>query len=219
MIRGNEVSLSLASFAIGVSIAAGAYFTEGYWESMLLDLAMVFVALGAGLLAINFYLDMHARKSAVEPLLELVEEAIQEHHNNLVDRAWERIGKPQFNELVDRYVKHGRDPLALTPGERDAVYEMVKSEREVLNRLHDHLDEQLKELALILGWSFDPRILQHTFVCRSAIARMRAIKFDDTEASKRQVAQTFLDIDISAFAVHGHLAEAIGLRARELYYE
>jgi hypothetical protein len=219
MIRGKEVGLSLTSFAVGASIAAGAYFTEGYWQSMLLDLAIAFVALGAGLMVINFYLDMRARKSALEPMLELVEESIQQHHNDLMDRAWASIGKPQFSDLVDRYVERGRDPLALTPSERDAIYEMVKSDRDNLHRLQDHLDEQLKELTLILGWSFDPRILQHAFSCRSAIARMRTLDFDDTDATKREVCQMFLDIDISAFGLHGHLAEAIGLKAREVYYE
>jgi hypothetical protein len=219
MIRGREVALSLASFAIGAGMAAGSYYLEDYWRHLLLDAAMVFVALSAGLLAVNFYLDMRARRSAIEPLLELVEPSIQQHHNDFLDKAWDRLGKSQFSKLVDRYEASDRDPLVLTPDERDSIYEMVRSDKESFFRLYEQLEEELKELALILGWSFDPSILQHSFNCRYSIARMKGADFDDTDATKAEVCKLFLDIDLNAFALHLHLAKLQGLRMRDLYYE
>jgi len=219
MLRGKEIFLAVASFMAGVAVAAGAYWTEGYWESLLLDVAVMFAALGAGLIVVNLYLDRSARKAAMEPLIELIENSIQQHHNDLMDKAWETIGKPQFNDLVDRYLEHGRDPLALRPDERDALYEMVKSNRENLSSLHDKLEADLKELALIMGWAFDPKILEHVFRCRYSIARMRTVSFDDSDSAKREVAGLVLDIDIDAFSVHSHLAHAIGFKAKDMYYE
>lgn len=211
--------LAAASFTAGVGMAAGAFWLEGYWRSMLLDLGMVFVTLAAGLIVVNLYLDRSARKSAMEPLIELIETSIQQHHNDLMDKAWERIGKPQFNQPVDRYLENGKDPLALTPDERDAIYNLVKSNKENLASLHHKLEEDLKELALIMGWSFDPKILEHVFRCRYSIARMRTASFDDSETAKREVSGLLLDIDIDAFSVHSHLAHAVGFKARDMYYE
>jgi hypothetical protein len=219
MIRGKEVVLAAASFTAGVGMAAAAFWVEGYWRSMLLDLGMVFVTLAAGLIVVNLYLDRSARKSAMEPLIELIETSIQEHHNDLMDKAWERIGKPQFNQLVDRYLENDRDPLALTPDERDAIYNLVKFNRENLALLHHRLEEDLRELALIMGWSFDPKILEHVFRCRYSIARMRNVSFDDSDAAKREVSGLLLNIDLDAFSVHSHLAHAVGFKAKDMYYD
>lgn len=219
MIRGKEITLSIVAFSVGIAIAVGAYFTEGYWESLLLDAAMVFVALGIGLIVINFYLDMKARREAVDPLLGLVQTSIQQHHNDLIDRAWEKLGKSRFSELVDRYMKHGNDPLALNAEERDAIYVMVKSDKDRILELHNQLQDELKELAAILGWSFDPLILRHIFECRYAITRLRAIEFDDTNETKAEVCRLYLDIDINAFGLNSHLTGLIGLKKEDMYYE
>ena len=85
--------------------------------------------------------------------------------------------------------------------------------------MYEKLEEDLKELALIMGWSFDPKILEHVFRCRYSIASMRNIAFDDSEAAKRDVTKLTLDIDLDAFSVHSHLAHAVGIKAKDLYYE
>ena len=75
------------------------------------------LGLSLGLFLVNMYFERKGRRAAVVPLLGLVAPSIQKNHNELLQSAWDSFGKPQFGEILDRYMKHNGDPEVLTPAE------------------------------------------------------------------------------------------------------
>lgn len=219
-IRGNEHRLALASILAALAIGIGGYFvSNSYLASIAANLSTTMFGVGIGLYLVNLFLERDARKQAVMSLLKLVAPSIQEHHNALLIEAWNRFGKPQWGELLKRYASNGGDPHALTPEERNKIYGMVKSEKAAYETRFLKLESELRELALILGWTFKPSILSSSFNCRFAITKLRAASFDDSEPAKLEVCERFLDVELTSSAVFHELVELLGLDKKGIYSE
>lgn len=217
-IRGKESLFAILSVIVGVALAvAGMFIPQPYISGFIANLATTFFGLGVGLYIVNIYLDRKSRKTAVTSLLRLIAPSIQAHHNALLTEAWNRFGKPQWGEIMDRYADNDGDPRALTPDERHTIYEMVKAKKAMYEVRFTTLEAELKELAVILGWSFDPSILGASFNCRYAIAKLRAATFDDSEDSTLVVCEQFLDVDFTSSQIFHRLVELLGLDKKKIY--
>lgn len=217
--KGKEWILAIVFLLVAVAFAVTGHRVTDYWQALCINLATTCLGLAAALVVLNVYLDLSTRKAAIRPLLQLVAPTMRDHQNALLDTAWNRFGKPQFKEIITRYTKNNGDPRALTPQERNGIYEMVKEDRDSLFARMDKLELELKELALLLGWSFKPGILKSSFSCRYAIVRLRAIEFDDSDQSKLDACEHFLDLSFMAHSVFAQLVDFIGLNKSDVYGE
>ncbi len=215
--KGKEWMLAIVTMVISLGFAIGGYFSTGYWQSLFINLATTTLGLTLALVVINVYLDLNTRKDAIKPLLKLVKPTIQEHHNALLNKAWASFGKPQFAELIDRYSENNGDPRSLAPQERETLYKMIKEDKDALFARISTLEAELKELALLLGWSFKPGILRASFSCRYAIVRLKTVNFDDSDQSKLDACEHFLDLDIAAHSVFHQLVEFLGMKKSDVY--
>ena len=215
--RGRERLFSLAAGLTAILLAVFAFRSDGYWRSLLLNVSTTALGLSAALAIVNFYLDMSAKKTAVYPLLRLIAPSIEEHHNQLLDKMLARFSRPQFQEMAKRYHDNKSDPHALTHDERNAIYEIVEHDKDSFFLQYDRLEQELRELAIILGWSFSPAILSDSFNCRYAIAKLKATCFDGSDGAKLQVCENFLDVDINSYSVFAGLVELLGLNKDEIY--
>lgn len=217
-IRGHEKKIAILSFLLAIGLAAAGYFaSSAYIGGLLANIASTFLGLSIGLYIVNIYLDRESKRAAVTSLLKLIAPSIQGHHNALLHEAWNRFGKPQWGEIIGRYTENGGDPRALTPEERQKIYDMVKAGKVKYDSTFTTLEAELKELALILGWSFDPGILSASFNCRYAITKLRAATFDDSEEAKLEVCEHFLDTEFTSSLVFHGLVELLGLDKKAIY--
>ena len=199
-LRQNEVVLGALFFIVSLLCGVWAYFiTPGFYQSLLAGITTTLFGVSAALFAVNVYLGRRSRKSAISALLKLVSPSIEENHSKLLNEAWTRFGKPQFRELIQRYEENNGDPQALDPSERDTLYDMIKPKKLSYDRLLNKLEQDLKELTFILGWSFDPEILRNCFSCRHAIAKFRDLALEDSLQNKYDICEQFIDIDLYSF--------------------
>jgi len=215
--KTKEIYLATACLLLFIALAIGAAYSNPYWQALLINLSTTALGLAIALIVINVYLDRSARREAVRPLLKLIAPAIGAHHNDLIHAAWDRFGKPQFGEIAKRYTENNGDPRALTPDERNSLYDIIKTNRDRVLDLLGRIDNDLRELVVIIGWSFDPDILKHAFSCRYAISQLRIITFDDSNDAKLAICEQFLDADMMAFAVLRNLHSLIGSPKEELF--
>jgi len=195
--------VATSGFVGSAATAAGAYWASAaYWRPLLLNLAATFLAAGLAVVIVNLYLDRGSRKDALKALLRMVLPAIKDMHNSILDEVFKRFGKEEFDSLVKRYTDAGGDPRALTPAERDKFYGLVKDNHDRLRDLFRRLNEVMKELTAILGWSFNPDLLREVFFCRYAVSKFLLLKLDDTDQGKLDAVEQFFDSHIKGFTVY-----------------
>ncbi len=214
--KGKELIATGGALFAAIIVATIAYFTSGYWTSLFLNLASTLIGIGVGIALINVYFDVKSRRRAIQPLLQLITPSIAKVHNSLLRRGFDNFGMPQFKEIMDRYHVNNRDPRALSPDERNKLYDIVKSDKNGVLALYDMLESDLRELTIVLGWSFDPQILASAFACRYAITKMRSVVFDDSDQCKLDVCEQFLDVDGAASLVFARLVKVTG-QGSEVY--
>jgi hypothetical protein len=217
-VRGHEAYLAWAALvtAIILGVTSGLV-SDQYRQSVLIELMSTMLGLSLGLFLVNVYLERRNRRDAVRPLLALVAPSIQRNHNDLLSAAWGTFGKPQFGELLRRYMGNNGDPQALSPAERDSLYGLVKGQLAALQTQLDRLDADLRELTYMLGWSFKPTILRSAFACRHSIQQLRLVTFDDSAESKLRACEHFLDVDIHAFSTFNALVELLEVPKHMVY--
>lgn len=216
-IKGHEIAISIAVYILSLALFIGAYFIGSqYWQSLTIGLGTTALGLAVALTVVNVYLSQKEKKKAIKSLLMLVAPSIQKHHNDLLEKAWDKLGKPQFGELVDRYKENNGDPRALSPEERTSIYEIVKTNKSELDVSLNKLDSELKELSFILGWSFDPKILSASFKCRFAIQQFLALEMNDEKQTILDACESYLDADIQAFNVFGLLVVYLGMSGKDV---
>jgi len=152
------------------------------------------MALGVGLIFVNIYLERHARRGAVKSLLVLSNLAIAEFHNAFLNLCWARFGRDEWGKIQEEYINAGGKPTSLRQDVRDFLYETTKSNEELKAKLGKLLDT-LTELARMVGWDLDARLLQACLDARIASGRLKDVKHDDSEDSKNSATEHLLDID------------------------
>jgi hypothetical protein len=207
--------LVVGTFALMVACLIAAYFTQSpFWQAFLINSSTSFLALGAGLLFVNVYLEGKARKGAVRSLLVLSHRAIVDFHNDLLTAAWSKFGRDQFGKIADEYVKAGGRPEALRSEVRQGFYEMMKSDKNLASRLVA-LEEALTELSRLAGWSLDPRLLEACLDARISISRLKATALDDSDKAKNDVTEHILDTEFHSSKALRLLKELAGLDDKE----
>jgi len=218
LLRGKEYITAAILFLLGAEVLRrGASISSTYWQSVMANGGVTLLGLAAAILIVNAYFDYRSRKAAVYSLLKLVAPAIEEHHNELLQEAWNVFGKPQWGEIVDRYKDNNGDPRALVPDERHQLYSVIKARKGVYDQRFTRLEAILKELALILGWSFDPGILKDTFNCRFAISKFLVTPCDDSDVAVIELCEQFLDIELTSFQVFHGLIQLLGIAKDKVY--
>jgi hypothetical protein len=212
----NVLRIAAASLMSAVALCASAYFAHGYWHDLAMMLANVAVSLGVGLLVVNRYLNTDERRRAAMPLLRLIAPAIQEFHNeHFIRRGRLAFGTPVFNELIASYQKHGRRPDALSPAQRDGLYELIKTGKAEFEPIITRLLDTLKEISSILGWSFSPSLMRNILDCRYNIVALQNLKYDDTIEDKLRACEHLLDFEADSAAVLRDLTSLLGMKEQD----
>jgi hypothetical protein len=188
----------------------------GYWHELSLGLSTTFLGLGLGVLAVNAYLASTDKRLFSEPLLKMILPNVQELHNDLfITHGRKTFGKDQFEHLIDIYSKHNGDPQAFSPEQRNSLYAAIESRKSDLLRCFDLLQEQLRELTLLLGWSFDSRVTAAALTARLNYSTFKALNWDGTDATKLTTIEAYFDAEAATSAVLKHLVAYLGLKDHE----
>jgi hypothetical protein len=202
---------SAVTLLLGTILIIAASVFAGYWQGLMLNLGTGFLGLSVALLIVNYLLAKEEKKKAAVPLLRMVAPAISEFHNDhFIAPGHLAFGMPGFQDLFDAYESNHRRPEALSPPQRDGLYELIKQHREhalpVLNTVHD----QLKEMTSLLGWSFSPKIVTASLDARLNIVKFRNLMLDDKDATKLRACELYLDIDAACGGVLRELTDLLG---------
>lgn len=185
----------------------------GYWQDLALGLATTFLGLGIGVLAVNAYLSSADKRQFAKPLLKMIAPQVEELHNELViQHGINTFGKNDFERILEVYKKHKGDPQAFSPQQRDALYAAIELIKPDLIRVHDILTEQLRELTMLLGWSFDSRVTSAALSARLSFATFKAANWDGSDETKRVTIEAYLDSDAATGAVVHHLIAYLGVK-------
>jgi hypothetical protein len=204
-------TLGLVVFVI---LAYIAYRTPaGYWQDLLMSLSTTFLGLGIGVIAVNAYLSSADKRQFAKPVLKMIAPNIQELHNELfIKHLHKSFGKNDFEALMDVYNKHNRNPKAFSPKQRDDLYSAIEAIKPELLRLHELLGEQLRELTLLLGWSFDSRVTSAALTARLGFATFKGLNWDGSDASKTTAIEAYLDSEAATSATVKHLISYLGVK-------
>lgn len=191
----------------------GAYgLAPGFWQSLLLGLGTTLIGLGLAVLVVNHLLTSADKRAAAKPLAKLILPHVRKLHNDLfIEHGRQTFGRDRFESLIDLYQKHQRDPIAFAPEDRQALYAAIEAEKDDLSRVFDTLNEQLRELMILLGWSFDAQIVATAMEARLNYATFRAITWDGTEDTQRTAIESFFDAEGATSAVLSRLLDHLGM--------
>ena len=196
---------------VGIIGCVAAYWMPPFFQGLLVEVGVTLLAFAMGLSFINVYLNTAEKKRAAIPLLQMIAPALSKLHNDFViEKGRIEFGTPNFNALLDTYQENNRDPKALSPQQRDGLYNIVKTNRTDILNLIGELHDQLKEMSFILGWSFSPVVIRASLDCRLNIVKLQNLNFDDTTQAKLDACELFLDIDAQANAVLDDLKGLLG---------
>lgn len=188
--------LVFIAFGMMVVLLSIAYFCSGpFWQPVLINAGTSFMALGAALVFVNVYLERHARRGAVKSLFVLSNRAIAQFHNTLLDVCWAKFGRDEWGKIAKEYINSNGEPTALRQDVRDFLYDLAKSNKELEAKL-DRLMDTLTELARLVGWDLDSRLLKACLDSRIAIGRLRDVTYDDSDDAKNSATEHLMDADI-----------------------
>lgn len=195
---------------------AGAYWLCGYWQNLSISLASVAMSLGAAVLIVNHFILSSDKKLAAKPLAKLIAPNVHKFHNDLfIQNGRDTFGKEKFESLLGIYAKHKGNPEAFSPEDLKAIYESVKKQKDDVAKVFDLLQEQFKELTIMLGWSFDTKIISGAFEARINYATFKAAAWDDSKESQLIIVEAFMDADSATSLVYDSLLHYLGLKEED----
>lgn len=203
---------------VGSLIAAGAGYRiePGFWQNILVGLATTFFGIGLAVVSVNHFLSSSDKKQAAAPLLQIIRPNVQELHNKLLlEHFHDCLGKHQFETLLGIYWEHKGNPQAFSPEQRETMYQVIAKVKSEVVRVHDALQEQLKEVTLLLGWSFDTEITGAALDARLHYASFKTIHWDGSDEAKLLAIKSFLNAEAATSAVFGMLVSYLGLKDDE----
>lgn len=204
--------IGFVTILLSVSALVGSYFLSGYWQSLVLSIFSTFLGLGLAVFLVNFILSRADKKAAAEPLLRLIMPNIKKAHNDLfIQHLRNELGKDQMESLLEIYQKHKRNPDAFSPEQREKLYSAIVKIRGELEQTYDALQDQFRELTLLLGWSFDSKITGLSFNTRLLISQFSNASWDGSPEDQKKVLEAYIDIDGSAGTLLETLSSYLGL--------
>jgi hypothetical protein len=207
----------ILSLLAAIIAATAGYFTQGYWQALLINLSTTFLGLSIGLIVINHFLNRQEKRQAAIPMLEMIHPYVSELHNDhFIDPGRLKFGIPGFNALIDAYEQNGRTPAALSPEQRNGLYDLIKEHRLQATLLMDTIHDQLKEMTSLLGWSFSPRIITVSMRARLEIIKFKTLDFSDSDEAKLRACELYLDIDSICGGVLIEINSLLGLSVNQL---
>lgn len=199
-----------------LSLTAGWFGHElspGYWQDILVGLATTFLGLGLAVIVINHFLSSEEKRHAAAPLLKIISSNVQELHNELfVGHLRHCFGNEEFESLMNIYRKHKGNPDAFSPKQRDEIYQAIELKKTEILAVYEALQEQLKELNLLLGWSFDSKITGAALTARFHYATFKAVRWDGSEQTKKITIEAYIDAEAATSTVFSLLTKHLGLK-------
>jgi len=199
------------SFVLAVVMATFGYFVpEGYWQSLVVNSATSFMALGVGIVFVNVYLEDASRRAAVRSLLVLANESIASFHNELLKLCWARFGSEEWTKLAMSYVRSKGSPESLSQDVRTFLYEAYAENPQTRKNV-EALEETLTELSRMVSWNLSASLLKVCLDSRVSLARLKGVVLDNTPEAKTRVSEHLLDVDICSQRARGLLLEIAGM--------
>ncbi len=205
--------LGYAAIAIAVVIAIAGGFLSGYGQQVALAVMAAVLGLGLVILFVNSILNSSEKREAAQPLMQMIQPYVVRLHNDFVRKGRDRFGIEGFATLLNLYTRNSRKPEAFSLEDRERLYVYVAEQRQELTGYYDILQDQLRELTTIAGWSFDPTIVASALSARLSIATFKALKWDNMDdKSKLKAVESYLDIEAETSAVFRKLVLYLGLK-------
>ncbi len=200
-------------FAFGiVTIASGllATFLVGLAQQFAFSVFSAALSVTMAIAIVNVILDQKSRRLAAGPLARLVALPITDHHNSQITWGREKFGTADFNALITKYEANGHNPIAFSPVERDQIDEMIDANIGDIEDQHNLIEERLREMIGVLGWSFDARIIAAALTCQQNIAEFNQNNPPIDDETKLKRIEMYIDIDSSATAALEFLVGVLG---------
>ena len=213
----NVRQISFTSVLVALACLSSGYFLQpGFWQSVAIGLGTTFLGLGLAVLAVNHALTSSDKKLAAKPVYKLIMPNTTLLHNDLLIRHMHKeLGKDQFEELFAIYEKHKGNPSCFSPQQRDVIFDAINKIKPELTKIYETLQEQLRELTLLLGWSFDSQITDASLSARVSMATFLAATWDGTDKSKREIIEAYIDSDATLSAVVIALSKHLDIKDEE----
>lgn len=201
------------SLVVAIALLVTGYFADDpFWQPLLISLSTTILGFGIALFVVNHILMSADKKAAADPLVKLILPNIRRLHNDLFIRhLMAELGAAQMEEWLKTYSRHKADPKAFSPEQRDKLYEVIKLRENDLKNVYESLQEQLRELTLLLGWSFDSKIMSDAFSARLSMATFLASSWDDEVPTKLSIIEAYLDIEADTQALFKKLMYYVGI--------
>ncbi|CAG0986930.1 hypothetical protein PHYC_02075 [Phycisphaerales bacterium] len=152
-----------------------------------------------------------SRRDAVRGFMRLAAPSITDFHNSLVLEKRKLVSNAQWTSIHERFQKSKGETDSLEPVERTLIYQLFATNKEAFLQLFARLDADLRELAAVVGWSFDAKLLGMSFEARHAMATLLRTELDGSDAAVREVCRHLLMLSMSANAIYVMLHRHAGV--------
>lgn len=204
----NKKWLTIGLFLLSIIVAISGFFIkQQYLQSIIANISITFFGGALGVLIVNIYIEKSEKKKALKSLLRMIAPTVARASDTMLAEVHRHFGTQEFSEIQIKYKKSGGDPKVLTPTERDKIYDMIHNNKSIFEDSAKIISEELKELAVIMGWSFNPAVLRELFDCRTAIRAFMTLSFTGTPQDKLDTCEQYLDFHIKAHSVVSMLHE------------
>jgi hypothetical protein len=208
--------LAGASGLISLALLYAGYRTTGFQQDVLVSLFSTFLGAAIGLAVVNVFLDRRSKRIAAMPLAQLIQGPIAQFHDDFfITLGRNKFGTARFNELIDDYQNNGRDPVALSPEQRQGISEIIDEHKDRILQVTSDIDARLTDLINVLGWSFDANIISSALTCKQNISQFRAHIDPDTDRDRLRRIEMYLDIDAAAGGALERLYNVLGTSLRK----
>lgn len=209
--------IGIISVLLAIAMAlAGFSQSPGFVQDVLVGLSTTFFGVGLGVVVINYYLTSVDKKSAAGPISKLIAPNIAKLHNELfIKHLIKELGKEEMSRLLGIYQKHKGQPNAFSPSDRDILYDAIVPIRKELSDVYDALHEQMKEVTLLLGWTYDTAITAAALTARLSYGAFKSAAWDGSVEDKLKVIEAYLDSEGATSTVYSKLQSHLGLKDSE----
>jgi hypothetical protein len=198
--------LSVGSFTSGALCN-----TPAYLHDIAINLGASFLEICLGIIVVNIFLEGRDKQRAIAALSTIVSNPADQFLDRVEADAINAFGRPTFVVTLEDFRSDiGSRHSALSLMVCKKVANIYISARADYDKALDQIASALKELRGILGWSFDPKVLESLSAAGEAMDLLKGIRALASDEDHRDACKYFLDVYLAISDVKARLTRRSG---------
>ncbi|MEO5344763.1 MAG: hypothetical protein H7834_00110 [Magnetococcus sp. YQC-9] len=211
-------ALTTVLFILSVIAHLVSFYSTGTTQSVILSAGSAILSVAIGLFVLNIIVNSAERRAASLAIIRIFHKDHASFHDTyLMEVGRNKFGMEKFNNLLDRYIKNNGNPSALDETEREFIASIPITYKDEVSALLGRILEQLREIQIIIGISFNPRVTAILSACRQNIVELLSLVGSNkplsalSDREKSRLCELYLDIHAALDSTLSELASEVSI--------